>query len=114
VLPNTPKVLGNYGIEFDHPGINLSALLNAQYIGRRWTQDWANMHPNPTYGTYLNYGGFTVVDFSLNKRLWDFGEKGGYLYLRVDVNNLFDQDYGFILDYPMPGRNFYVGIGYTF
>ena len=32
--------------------------------------------------------------------------KSGKLRMQLDVNNVLDQDYEVIVNYPMPGRNF--------
>ena len=37
----------------------------------------------------------------------------GLLRLQVEVNNLLDQDYDVIINYPMPGRNVRVTARYT-
>ncbi|MDR1488008.1 MAG: TonB-dependent receptor, partial [Deltaproteobacteria bacterium] len=110
ILPTVPEFLASYGLTFDHPGINLMANLNATYIGDSWVNDYT---ATPDPNGYTLFGGYTVVDFALEKRLWDFGDKGN-LGLRAEVNNIFDSDYAFNLDYPLPGRNFYVGLRYTY
>jgi vitamin B12 transporter len=110
-INDVPKLMASYGLIFDHPGINLTANLNAVYIGKRWTNDFSNN--SPTSGQYVNYGGLTVVNFSLDKRLWDFNEKGN-LALRLEINNLFDKDYAYVMGYPMPGSNFYAGLRYNY
>jgi len=114
VLPNVPEYLAAYGLTFEHEGIGLSSTLNASYFGTRWAMDYSNAH-NSTYGNdmYKKFGGFTVVDFSLDKRLWDFEDKGK-LGLRAEINNLMNHDYALNMDYPMPGRNFYLGLAYNY
>ncbi|MDR1546572.1 MAG: TonB-dependent receptor, partial [Deltaproteobacteria bacterium] len=54
-----------------------------------------------------------IVDFMVEKRVWDWGEKG-HLNLRAEINNVFDAYDLAYLNYPGPGRNFYVGLGYEF
>jgi outer membrane receptor protein involved in Fe transport len=49
----------------------------------------------------------------VEKRVWDWGEKG-HLNLRAEINNVFDAYDLAYLNYPGPGRNFYVGLGYEF
>ena len=34
--------------------------------------------------------------------------------LDTGINNLFDKEYEYVKGYPMPGRNFYVGIRYNY
>jgi vitamin B12 transporter len=117
ILPYVPDLMASYGIKFNHPKYNFSAKLNAVYIGKSYSQDWNWLMDYPwsfpSEYPFLYFGGFTVVDFSLNKRLWDLGERG-HIYLVADLNNIFDENYAYSMDYPMPGRNFYFGVGYEF
>jgi vitamin B12 transporter len=112
LLPDTPKLTAAFGLTFEHPGINLASTLSAAYMGRRYTMDFSAAHAvaggyfdNP----WVETGGFTVWNLSLEKRLWGFEDRGS-LGLRVELNNIFDKDYAYSLDYPLPGRNFYVGL----
>lgn len=112
-LPYVPKMTASYGLSFSHPGVDLSATLNASYIGKAYSKDWNYYSGSPTYGEYRKFGDFTVVDLSVQKGLLDIEGKGR-LELRAEVNNIFDKDYAYTMDYPMPGRNFYVGLRYTY
>ena len=112
-LPYVPNMTISYGLDFNHPDWGLSANLNATYFGNSYQNDW-NMTTNPYYETkYIYYGGFTVVNLSFEQKLVDFKDKGT-MSLRAALNNLFNQDYAYVMDYPMPGRNFYVGLRYTY
>ncbi|MCL2789102.1 MAG: TonB-dependent receptor [Desulfobulbus sp.] len=112
-LPYVPKMTASYGLDFNHPDLGLSANLNLTYFGKSYQNDW-NVTTNPTYETkYIYYGGFTVVNLSLEQKLVDFKDKGT-MSLRAAINNLFNQDYAYVMDYPMPGRNFYVGLAYHY
>ncbi|MDR1109161.1 MAG: TonB-dependent receptor [Deltaproteobacteria bacterium] len=111
-LPDVPRIMANYGLEFDHPGIGLSALLNLNYIGQSYTQNRIYMVPH-NRTRFLEFGGFTVVDLSVKTRLWDTGDKGKF-YAKAELNNIFDEDYAYVMDYPMPGRNFYLALGYEY
>ncbi|MDL2226657.1 TonB-dependent receptor, partial [Deltaproteobacteria bacterium OttesenSCG-928-M10] len=117
VLASTPEWTAAFGLTFEHPDINLSTTLNGNYMGPMYTQDWSGAHSidrgDMTPGNWVEQSGFTVWNWSLDKRLWDFEDKGN-LGLRVEVNNLFDKEYAYVLDYPMPGRNFYVGVNYSY
>jgi outer membrane cobalamin receptor len=104
--------MANYGLDFDHPGIGLSARLNFTYIGQRYTQYWGFYNQLAMSGWY-NWGSFTVADLSLKKDLWDTGDKGKF-YAKAEINNIFDVDYAYVMDYPMPGRNFYLAVGYEY
>lgn len=49
----------------------------------------------------------------VEKRVWDFGDKGK-VKLRAEINNLTDKYDEAYMHYPGPGRNFYVGLSYTY
>ncbi|MDR2437295.1 MAG: TonB-dependent receptor, partial [Endomicrobium sp.] len=115
IMPNVPKIVLSYGITFDYPDINLSANLNASYFGKVYTQDFDT---NPlAYLTggfpWMEYGGFTTVNFSISKRILDFQDKGN-LGIKVDVNNIFNEYKGPTMNYPIQARNFYVGLVYSY
>ena len=44
-------------------------------------------------------------DLSFRKTFAGFGGKG-LIRTSVDINNIFDQHYDVVLNYPMPGRNY--------
>lgn len=110
-LPDTPETTISYGLTFSHPGIGLTTTLNASYFSKTITQDWRTN--SATYGGYITHDGGTVVDWSLEQRIVDFNEYGT-LKIRAEINNLFDDDNDRYLDYPEPGRNYYVGLRYDF
>jgi vitamin B12 transporter len=116
LLPYTPRYMFTYGITFDYPEINLTSSLNARYFGAYVGQNFDDpiLSGPPLYVfPWTMGGGFTVVDFSVSKRIWDFQDKG-HLTLKVDIGNLLDYDYGYTMNYPLPGRNFYAGVVYDF
>ncbi|MCD6185420.1 MAG: TonB-dependent receptor [Deltaproteobacteria bacterium] len=97
----------SYGISFaDLNG--LAAKLNFAYTGNQKITDYQ-------FGTYdrIRLGGFTIVDFVVTKKLYDFNEFGS-MTLRGEVKNLFDKDYAYVQGYPMPGRSFYIGLRYDY
>jgi vitamin B12 transporter len=114
-LPYVPKVMANYGLDFSHSGIGLESQLNINYVGKSYSQNFNYLVdiPGLPRSAFAYYGGFTTVDLSLKKQLWDTGDKGKF-YAKVDLNNIFDEDYAYVMDYPMPGRNFYVALGYEY
>lgn len=112
-LSDTPKITASYGLAFDHPGLSLAGALNAAYLGKRYIRDFSATRSLTNGPIWHETGGFTVWDLSMDKRLWEFEDKGA-LGLRLEVNNLFDKDYAPTYDYPMPGRNFYVGLNYNY
>ncbi|MCL2160297.1 MAG: TonB-dependent receptor [Betaproteobacteria bacterium] len=113
-LPNTPKWMASYGIDFAHPGWKLKSRLNANYYGKTLTQDWSGTVSLPPGDSYFARPSGTVVNWSLEKELADFGRQFGKLTLRTEVNNLFDNANEIYWNYPEQGRNFYIGLRYDF
>ncbi|MCL2021423.1 MAG: TonB-dependent receptor [Betaproteobacteria bacterium] len=113
-IPNTPKWMANYGIDFAHSGWKVRSRLNANYYGRTLTQDWSGTVSMPPGDSYFARPSGTVVNWSLEKELADFGGRYGKLTLRAEVNNLFDKANEIYWNYPGAGRNFYVGLRYDF
>jgi len=112
-MPNTPKWMVSYGIHYAHPGLKLKSRLNANYYGKTFTRDYSGTVSVP-YGEYFVRPSGTVVNWSLEKELADFGGRYGNLTLRTEVNNLFDKANEMYWGYPGPGRSFYVGLRYGF
>jgi len=110
-LPYVPRMTLGYGLRLAAPEHGLRAGLNFSYFGKEKVDDWN--YSSSTYGQQINHGSFTVASLTAEKTLLDFEERGR-LDLKFEVNNLFDEDYAYVLGYPMPGRNFYVGAGYKF
>ena len=113
-LPNTPKWMASYGIDYAHPGWKIRSRLNANYYGKTLTQDWSGTVSIPPGDTHFARSSGTVVNWSLEKELADFGGQYGKLTLRTEVNNLFDSVNEMYWNYPDPGRNFYLGLRYDF
>ncbi len=109
VMLNTPDFQIAYGLTFDYPAADLMANLNAVYSGQRLTRD-VRLNSS-TRNKYINFTSGTVVDMSIEKGLYDFNDYSK-LKLRLELNNFFDSDNEIYLDYPGPGRNFYVGLRY--
>ena len=78
--------------------LGLSACINFAYIGEQDITDYEG-----TGETSLD--GFTVADLSVTKTLASL-DKYGDVSLKVDVRNLFDEDYAYNQGYIMPGRSF--------
>jgi vitamin B12 transporter len=113
-MPNTPRWLASYGTDYAHPGLKIKSRLNASYYGKTLTQDWSGTVSMPPGDTYFARPGGTVVSWSFEKELADFGKQYGKLTLRTEVNNLFDNANEMYWNYPGPGRSFYVGLRYDF
>jgi vitamin B12 transporter len=111
-MADIPKLTGNFGIDFSDKDIGLDATLNISYVGKSWTLDHGGTYLTSING-YVWHGGFTVVDLSLSKVIYDFGNEST-LSLKVQANNITDEYLDYEIDYPQPGRNFYMGILYKF
>ncbi|MDR0311278.1 MAG: TonB-dependent receptor, partial [Acidobacteriota bacterium] len=112
ILPNTPKTLLAYGLDFRHKAYDFAVNANAVYSSDSLSRDWRD-DSSPTYGTYIWNGAGTVLNMSVEKGLYNWKENGS-LKLRAEIRNIFDADNMPYLDYPGPGRNFYVGLRYGF
>ena len=88
----------------------LSVDLNFAYTGEKQVEDWENWS-DPV--NIIDCGGFTVANLSIQKQLMDFDRFGG-VTLTAEVLNLLDKDYAYVNGYPMPGRNFFVGLRYDY
>lgn len=115
-LPNTPKWMASYGINYAHPGLKLKSRLNANYYGKTYTKDWSDpkAYSFPYEAPYIERPSGTVVNWSLEKELVDFGKQFGKMTLRTEINNLFDGANEMYWNYPEQGRSFYVGLRYDF
>ncbi|MDR2338622.1 MAG: TonB-dependent receptor [Deltaproteobacteria bacterium] len=111
-LSNIPKYTLSYGLTFNYPKIDLTMDLNGVYIGETATRD--TRPTAPIVGRTIHYThGTTSVDLTIEKGLVDFGENRGRLSLRLELNNMFDDKNQTYLDFPGPGRNFYVALKYS-
>ena len=108
ILPNTPKWMVSYGVDYNNPALKLKTRLSANRYGEVFVQDW-----DVTYGWIVRPAG-TVVNLSAERELARLGDRGGALTLRTEINNLFDGKNEVYFSYPGPGRNFYVGLRYNF
>jgi vitamin B12 transporter len=106
-LPYTSEYNISYGITIsDFSG--LSANLNLAYTGEQDITDYEN-------GTYetITKGGFTVANLTISKKIFNLNTYGS-ITLRGEIQNLFNKDYEYIQGYPMPGRNFFIGMRYDY
>ncbi len=105
----TEDINAAWGIAFsDLKG--LSANLNFAYTGEKEVEDWENWS-DPV--KVIKCGGFTVANFTIRQKILDFEQRGG-VTLTGEVLNIFDKDYEYVSGYPMPGRNFFVGMRYDY
>jgi len=107
-LLETSDLTASYGISFsDFNGF--TSRLNFAYYGEKTITDYESGWPYQE----IKAGSFTVVDFTLSKVLFSTKARGG-MTLDTGINNLFDKEYAYVKGYPMPGRNFYVGLRYDY
>jgi vitamin B12 transporter len=107
-----PSFTGAFGLDFSHPEYHLDTNLNIAYVGKSWAQDFRSGADRPADWTqWVRNGGFCMVDLSVSMRIWDFKDKG-YLTLKAKINNLLDEYVDYTLNFPQPGRNFYLGLAY--
>jgi vitamin B12 transporter len=109
ILPNTPELMISYGLDYNNPALKLKTRLSANRYGTLYTSNW-DVAP---YG-YIERQAGTVVNLSAERELARFGDNGGALNLRAEIENLFDGKNEMYWSYPGAGRSFYVGLRYGF
>lgn len=113
-LINTPEYSFSYGADFGYDPWGFNVGLTAVTSSDILTPDYRGSWMSPNYGKYIEAGCGTVVNMSLDKRLYAFADNHGKISLRLQVNNIFDTNNETYLDYPGLGRNFYAGLRYEF
>jgi vitamin B12 transporter len=111
-LANTPKWMVGYGLDYSNPAYKLRARISANRYGEVLTQAW-DQAVN-WVAPYIERPAGTVVNLSAERELARFGDSGGALNLRAEINNLFDGKNEMYWNYPGAGRSFYVGLRYGF
>ncbi|MDY6793002.1 MAG: TonB-dependent receptor [Thermodesulfobacteriota bacterium] len=102
----------SYGIQLSEYN-GLSANLNIAYVGKQDIDDWRSAGPPTWTAPVVEKGSFNVANLTISKKIADT-EKLGDLTLKAEVENLFDKDYEYVKDYPMPGRSFFLGLRYDY
>ncbi len=106
----TERVNVSYGLQVSNRK-DFTAALNLAYTGEKDVNDWLNAGPPTWVAPVVEEGGFTVATLTMSKKILDLDRFGG-LTLRGEIRNLFDKDYEYVKDYPMPGRSFFLGLRY--
>ena len=102
----------SYGITLsDYNG--LSANLNIAYVGKQYIDDWRNAGPPTWTAPVIEKGSFNFANLTISKKIVDT-DNFGDLTLKGEIENLFDKDYEYVNDYPMPGRSFFLGLRYDY
>ena len=107
-LPNTPKWMASYGLDYNNPALKLKTRLSASRYGTLLTSDY------DTGLGWIERPAGTVVNLSAERELARFGDNGSALNLRAEVNNMFDGKNEQYWSYPGSGRSFYFGLRYLF
>lgn len=108
-LTNTPEWMVNYGVDYTNLVLKLKTRLSANRYGVLFTRDWSQS-PSP----WIERPAGTVVNLSAERELARLRDRGDALTLRMEINNLFDGENEMYWGYPGAGRNFFVGLRYSF
>ncbi len=100
-IPYIPRHSGSVIASLDWRALTLN--YSFLYTGERWNEqeNTAYNHMQPWYTSDLS-------------ATWTCSPGKSRLRLTAEINNLFDQQYDVILNYPMPGRNAALGLDLTF
>jgi vitamin B12 transporter len=106
----TPEWTWAYGVSFYHPDYELAANLSFTTVDDQTVEDWeSGAFPTPE----VTLPGYTMADLTITKQIVSFNDYGN-LTLRGEINNLFDENYQTVKGYPMPGRQFFIGLKYQY
>ncbi len=94
-----------YGVNFSHPDSGLDVDVRVVYFGHQYEMDWGSYEEVKT-------GGDTTVDLFVTQRIAQW--ENGTLSVKGELRNMFDVDYATTLNYPLPGRSFYLGLRYDY
>lgn len=100
-IPYSPRISGSLNADFNYGAWTLST--SSQYTGSRY----GSFHNSPS-----NYMEPWVLQDVAIAYKWRLSRSS--LKLKVDINNLTDTDYFILENYPMPGRNFRLGVQVQF
>lgn len=100
-IPYTPWHSGSFTLMADYKdwSFNYSAI----YVGKRYDSQQNNIRANFIQPWYTH-------DLSFQKRL---NLAGHPFKINLEINNIFNQYYDVVLNYPMPGRNFRLTLNFT-
>ena len=90
-----------------------SAIVGLNY--RQWTLNYSFIYAGERYDEQENilYNHMEPWYTSALSLLWQLPVRRPTLTLHLDVNNVLDQDYEVIVNYPMPGRNYALTLNVT-
>jgi vitamin B12 transporter len=91
-------------------GEGIFCRLNVAYTGSQDVQDWqSGLYPAPV----VSLDSSTVTDLTGSWRFFHNDSLGAFT-LRGEVRNLFDEDYAYVMGYPLPGRSLYAGLRWEY
>jgi vitamin B12 transporter len=104
-----------YGLDFDNPDIKFSFNINASYVGRARVQNWSPINrPNVPYQGYFIAPSYTIVDLLFKKEIFSLSDDKHKVTLNLAIRNVLNKYYESRVDYPGPGRNFFVSLRYDY
>lgn len=100
-IPYTPWHTGSFTLMADYKdwSFNYSTI----YVGKRYDGQLDNIRANFIQPWYTH-------DLSVQKK---FNLDGHTFKVNLEMNNVFNQNYDVVLNYPMPGRNFKLSLNFT-
>lgn len=100
-IPYTPWHTGSFTLMADYKdwSFNYSTI----YVGKRYDGQLDNIRANFIQPWYTH-------DLSVQKK---FNLDGHPFKVNLEMNNVFNQNYDVVLNYPMPGRNFKLSLNFT-
>ncbi len=91
-------------------GDGIFCRLNVAYTGSQNVQDWqSELYPAPV----VELSSSTVTDLAASWRFYQNDSTGSFT-LRGEVRNLLDEDYAYVMGYPMPGRSFFASLRWDY
>ena len=101
-----------------------SGSVTATVAWKGWRADWTSSFTGLRYSTAANTPDYEVAPFSLSdlrleKRFGGYHDpnqryRSPEYILRLSLNNVFGSRYEVVQHYPMPGRNFLLGVEVSF
>ncbi|WP_027383869.1 TonB-dependent receptor [Epilithonimonas caeni] len=100
-IPYTPRHSGTFSLMSDYKDWSFN--YSFMYVGERYDGQQNNIQYNYIQPWYTH-------DLSIQKKMnW----KNNQFKASLEVNNIFNQYYDVVLNYPMPGRNFKLILSFT-
>ncbi len=103
-------LVATFGINYSHPTIGLDVDFSVNYLGKQdepvfYYDAEGNIEKSVVEKTGDNY----IVDLAIMKRLYETDDMGK-ISAKLDLRNIFDEQYSYSAGYPMPGRSFFLSL----